>query len=190
MSGTPALNLEYIFSLIYEFFVGADASSFADRFFAFWSVYQGVALVLSLLFLFGIVYSTVRLHQLRAAEEGEHKMMRAKAAAMAPDFENEKWKRVTELVLSDNPSDWRLSIIEADVMLEDMISHMGYVGADFGEKLKGIEQSDFTTIELAWEAHKVRNQIAHTGTDFVLTQREARRIIDLYRQVFEEFKYI
>jgi len=35
-----------------------------------------------------------------------------------------------------------------------------------GDKLKAVEKSDFNSIELAWEAHKARNMIAHEGSDF------------------------
>ena len=66
---------------------------------------------------------------------------------------------------------------------------MEYIGETIGEQLKGIEQSDFRTLAHAWEAHKVRNKLVHEG-DFMITKREARRVIDLYRKVFEEFHYI
>jgi hypothetical protein len=67
---------------------------------------------------------------------------------------------------------------------------LGYSGETIAEKLKAVEPSDFITIESAWEAHKIRNVIAHEGADFILSEREARRIIDLYRAVFKEFGII
>ncbi|MDP6571846.1 MAG: hypothetical protein QF747_03360, partial [Patescibacteria group bacterium] len=85
---------------------------------------------------------------------------------------------------SDNQNDWRLAIIEADTILDDMVTTMGYKGEGIGEKLKQIEKSDFNTLDQAWDAHKVRNTIAHGGSNYVLTQREARRVIGLYKQVF------
>jgi len=103
---------------------------------------------------------------------------------------NKRWDHVLELMYSDNPGDWRLAVLEADIALEDMISRMGYKGENLGEKLKNIEKSDFKTIDDAWEAHKIRNILAHRGSDYILTKREARRVIDLYSRVFEEFHYI
>ena len=46
------------------------------------------------------------------------------------------------------------------------------------------------TLEDAWNAHKVRNAIAHQGSDFVLTKRVADATITQYRHVFEEFKFV
>jgi hypothetical protein len=56
--------------------------------------------------------------------------------------------------------------------------------------MKSIEKSDFNSIDMAWEAHKIRNSIAHEGSDFLLNQREAKRVIGLYEIVFREFRYI
>lgn len=142
-----------------------------------------------LIFLTLLIYTTIRLNQIRAAESQRFKELAQSAEAIQPAV-NPRWQQVMAYIESDNPNDWRHAIMDADVMLDEMVGRMGYRGESLGEKLKGIERSDFTTIDEAWEAHKIRNQIAHGGSDFILTQREARRAIDLYRKVFEEFYYI
>lgn len=103
---------------------------------------------------------------------------------------NRTWERVMQLSESDNPAEWKLAIIEADTMLDRMLSGMGYHGETVGERLKSIERSDFTSLDDAWEAHKVRNRIAHEGGDFLITGRETRRVILMYKRVFEEFRLI
>ena len=80
---------------------------------------------------------------------------------------------------SANPAEWRLAILEADNMLDEMIRRIGYKGENLGERLKAVEPSDFESINSAWEAHKVRNKIAHEGSEFFLSHREARRIVGL-----------
>lgn len=102
----------------------------------------------------------------------------------------ERWKRVLEHVASENPSDWRIAIIEADIILDDLLNILKLPGSTMGDKLKAVEPSDFLTLDNAWEAHKARNMIAHQGSDFLLNQREVRRIISLYEAVFKEFKMI
>jgi hypothetical protein len=103
---------------------------------------------------------------------------------------NERWIRVQNLIQSHTSSDWRQAIIEADIILDEMLSKMGYDGNSIGDRLKQIEESDFITLNKAWEAHKIRNHIAHRGGDFTFSKSEAERVINLYRQVFEEFYYI
>lgn len=105
-------------------------------------------------------------------------------------YVNPRWQKVLEHVNSPNPSDWKLAILEADIMLGDMLDKMSYHGATIGDKLKSVEPSDFTTLQEAWEAHKIRNSIAHEGTDYEVNKPEAERVIKLFKKVFEEFKYI
>lgn len=103
---------------------------------------------------------------------------------------NERWEHVQNLSNSDNPSDWRLAILEADVMLEELLRSSGYHGDSVGEMLKSVEKSDFLTIEDAWEAHKVRNRVAHDGSSYLLNEREVRHVISLFENVFKEFEII
>ena len=103
---------------------------------------------------------------------------------------NERWIRVQNLIQSHTSSDWRQAIIEADILLDEMLTRMNYEGDSIGDKLKQIEESDFITLNKAWEAHKIRNHIAHRGGGFTFSESEAERVINLYRQVFEEFYYI
>ncbi len=106
-----------------------------------------------------------------------------------PTSINKSWDRVKLFVDSYNESEWRLAVIEADIMLAELLDTMNLQGDSIGEKLKGVEKSDFNTLDLAWEAHKVRNQIAHDPS-FLLTQREAKRVIGLFEEVFREFSFI
>jgi ribosomal protein L14E/L6E/L27E len=71
-----------------------------------------------------------------------------------------------------------------------MLTKMNYHGETISDKLKAVEKSDFLTIDKAWEAHRVRNEIAHGGSNFEITEREAHRVVVLYEEVFKEFHYI
>lgn len=109
------------------------------------------------------------------------------SAQPAPNPMVTKWQKILTLSESQNQSDWRLAIIEADIILDELLQKLQLPGDTMGEKLKAVEKSDFTTIESAWEAHKARNMIAHNGSDFLINQREIRHIISLYEAVFKEF---
>jgi len=108
-------------------------------------------------------------------------------AVPAKNPQTDRWEKIVKLSESQNPSDWRLAIIEADIILDELLQKLQLPGETMGEKLKAVEKSDFTTIEYAWEAHKARNMIAHEGDNFLVNQHEIRRIISLYEAVFKEF---
>ncbi len=82
---------------------------------------------------------------------------------------------------------WRIGIMEADNLLLEVLEEKGYQGDGVGEKLKN---ASFKTIDLAWDAHKVRNRIAHEGSNFELTEREAKRAFMLFESVFRDLKVI
>ena len=191
-SFTSLLSLDRIFLGIYNLFGGGSEGgllSIPDSFFTFWSNFRSISYVVSALFVIGIVYCVMQIRKIRILE-AERIGAPKSVPVSVEERKNEKWQNIVELSSSENPSDWRLAILEADILLDEFVTIMGYKGENLGEKLKSIEKSDFNTLEQAWEGHKVRNAIAHTGSDFILTAREARRVIDLYKQVFEEFQYI
>jgi hypothetical protein len=103
---------------------------------------------------------------------------------------NQRWIHIQELIKSYHANDWRQAIIEADIMLEEMLDQMGYNGVTIGDKLKTVEKSDFITLDKAWSAHRVRNQIAHDGSAFKLHRDVAERTIKDFEEVFREFYYI
>lgn len=165
-----------------------------------------VSFTLSMLFFF-LVISTARkfrkvhkklmepLHPPRTAAHPEHTASVAGVNSgvnppPALSEVNPKWLNVLGHINSDNAADWKLAILEADIMLDAMLEKMGYPGQTVSEKLKLVEKSDFDTLDYAWEAHKIRNSIAHEGSDFVLTKEEAERVITMFERVFKEFKYI
>jgi len=151
-----------------------------------------ISATVSLLFLIGIIRSIKQLTKLHHEMQLKfHSVHHAGSSHAIPEERiNKRWEKVEKLITSQNMSDWKVAILEADVMLEEMVDQIGYPGESLGEKLKNVERSDFTTVELAWEAHKIRNALAHEGSDFMITHREALRVIGLFEQVFKEFQYI
>lgn len=98
-----------------------------------------------------------------------------------------RWAIIEGYMASNTDSLWRIGILEADTMLAEVLASKGYKGADVGEMLSS---ASFKTVQLAWDAHKIRNRIAHDGVSFTLTEREAKRAYALYEAVFKELKAI
>lgn len=103
---------------------------------------------------------------------------------------NPRWQLVGKYYNSANQSDWKLAILEADIMLYEVLSKSGFNGISIGEMLKNTDKSKLQTLDNAWSAHKIRNEIAHQGTDFVLTRTKVEEAIANYEKVFEELNFI
>ncbi len=192
------LNPEYLFKKVYDFFTGVAflplLALSLEVFREFLARISGISTMLSLLLATGVGYSIIRIRQIRKREEAFFAgLVEIAPATSVSDTEgprNQKWEKVQEHINAPNAGDWRLAILEADILLGELLDALKYRGESIGEKLKKIEASDFATLDMAWEAHKIRNQVAHEGSEFLLSEREARRVVKLYEEVFKEFQYI
>ena len=158
-----------------------------------WPIWKIIAAILSALALTGIVYSSWKLRAINLAEQkiyGVSPEISSSDGGQLTEPKNERWEKIIRYTNSNNASDWPLAVIEADVMLEELLRTMGYGGESVGEMLKLVDKNEFLTIEDAWEAHKTRNAIAHSGGTFQLNERETKRTIALFEKVFKEFRVI
>ncbi len=194
MGNIPSLNLQYIFARLYHLVTGVnvDVTQVPDQATAWMHTFAIFGIVLSVVLLALIVYVRIRTvqvehHGFHELEKHEHELQYGEGAH---EVKNNRWEGVSILASSPNESDWRRAIIDADSMLEAMLIEHGYIGDTLGEKLKLANPLQFTTLDLAWEAHRMRNAIAHLGDAFPVSERDVRATIDLYRRVFEEFHYI
>lgn len=183
------INVEYFFRLIYETVFRAhggslvlDLASLAAR---VWIAVSVIAFILSAGAIFLLVHSTLRLYKTLAEDEKNYATFGdAHAAEVVRD--HSRWAHVMNLIESGQESDWRQAIIEADIMLDDLLTQLGYAGASVGEKLRAIDPKHFATLNDAWEAHKIRNEIAHQGSQFPLSNQLAYRTIAHYENVMRE----
>lgn len=158
--------------------------------FDLWGPLFPSALVFSLVMLVGILYCAIRIMQIRRIEHANfHKHAHTVEAEDIPRTRL-RWNRVMEHAGSDDEHKWRLAILEADIMLNELLDVQGYKGETMGEKMKQVSRGDFNSIDDAWEAHKMRNRVAHEGSNITLTERDKNRIIGQYSRVFNEFGFI
>lgn len=193
-SYNPFEILDFIYNLIRDLIMGHGSSYWSDYFLGLYHDY-GYILILSSMLLSSVLvififYVIFRINQVYSKQRKSLRPAKNAEEKKEEKIKNEKWEIITEHIESENSNDWRLAILEADIVLGEMLDKLGYRGEGIGEQLKSVDKSDFTTIDDAWEAHKIRNSIAHEGASFIITEREAKRIIGLYKKVFEEHGYI
>jgi len=164
---------------------GNDVGGFFERVYSFVTT---TATIISMIALIIAVYSFMRISELASAE--------TKKLGLALNWNSERkqknirWERVENYMTSLNSSDWKIAILEADNILDQVVERMGYQGATLGERMKNIEASDFPYLDDAWNAHKTRNAIAHKGTDYEINRSEAEQTINIYHRIFKELGYL
>jgi len=189
----PSLDVGYIVlsALQMVLNIPLDLSGLPGRFVFLIESLATIGMVASVVLLVLIVYTRIRIiqvehHGFLVREERERLKREGKELAA----KNPRWEMIMSMASSPNESDWRRAILEADIMLDTLLVERGYVGETLGERLKNANPLQFTTLDIAWEAHRVRNAIAHLGEAFPITERDVRATMDQYRRVFEEFGYI
>lgn len=99
----------------------------------------------------------------------------------------EQWKEIVLKTESESEEEWRLAIINADALLDLVLKRSGYPGETMMERLKAVKPENLPNLNNLWEAHKIRNQIVHSP-DFILSKKEAIRILRIYKQALQELK--
>ncbi|MEX2028957.1 MAG: hypothetical protein WD963_00540 [Candidatus Paceibacterota bacterium] len=164
-------------------------------------LFYNVLFFLSLFFLTIICYTAIRLLEIRRKEHkhleheiAEYAHYQAERQRKIQEGEgvskNTQWIKTLDYLFSQHPGDWKLSIIEADAMLETLMNQLGFKGETLGDKLKSATQETFRNLTSAWEVHTIRNKIAHEGAGLELSQHETKRLIAIYEQIFREYGYI
>lgn len=103
---------------------------------------------------------------------------------------SKQWREIQKHIQGTKDNDWKIAILEADTLLDQLLIDLGHPGTTLGERLKSIDRGEMTTLSDAWEAHKVRNRIAHDGSNFELSYQVAKQTVDRFEKVFREFDYI
>jgi hypothetical protein len=146
---------------------------------------RDLGIILIIIFIAGIIWVLPKLWQFRP------KFKRTAPFAKAPQekFAKRRWEEIAKRAEGEKESDLSLAIIEADNLLDDILKRIGFQGDTMAERMSHITETQLSTLTNLREAHRVRNNIAHTP-GFKITPPEARRILQKYRKVLEELEMI
>ena len=140
-----------------------------------------IILIAGFLFLSVFFFRKAKKIRTPASGRGERPVM------LRPEGFNEQWQAVLDHLNSANESEWKLAIIEADKLTDDLLIRKGYQGESMAERLSLLTKREFKSLDLLWEAHKVRNRIAHK-LDFKINRNEALRVVSYYGEALKELQ--
>ena len=156
-------------------------------------IWQGIVFPVCVALIYGIVYA---LNKTNKIYESQHRILRQGAnetdVFSSPETKNkniEEWNRIVIKSRLPDENERKFSIIAADTLIERILELSGYHGENLGERLKKIESSDLDSLNDLWEAHKVRNRIAHEAS-FRLSMEDTARTISCFEKTLKELKYL
>jgi len=150
------------------------------------SVLKIISVIISILLIAAIVFLIYKLKK-GIKESLERVEESISAPGLTKKVFDERWKPVEEKMELDDESAWKLAVIEADKILDDVLKRIGFQGEDMGERLKQITRDQLASIDEVWQAHKIRNNIVHTP-DFQINKSQAQRAIEIYQKALEDME--
>jgi len=98
-----------------------------------------------------------------------------------------QWAKIINRLDIDKESEFKLAIIEADSLLDDILKKIGYSGETLGERLKQLNSTILPNIDQVLQAHKTRNNVIH-DPDYHLTLEEAKKTMGIYEKAFRDLE--
>lgn len=100
-----------------------------------------------------------------------------------------RWKEVKSYLQSQDDSDRRLAIIDADDILNDVLGKIGYEGDDTYDKLIRLNEDIVPNIEELKEAYKIKKEIMHDPNK-ELSIKEAEDLVSRYEAVLKDLQVV
>jgi len=97
------------------------------------------------------------------------------------------WIKIVKKLESGKESEYKLAIIEADNLLDNIFEKMGYKGETVEAKLKKLGPTILPDMDKIYQVHKVRNNIVY-DPDYQLTLDRAREAIGIYEKAFRDLE--
>jgi len=97
------------------------------------------------------------------------------------------WAKISARLEGHSDSEYKLAIIEADSLLNEILERINYKGETLGERLQKLTADTLPSIEEVWEAHKIRNNIVH-DPDYKVTLDEAKKAITIYGKALQDLE--
>jgi len=148
--------------------------------------------ILSGLFIVGIILSAIGLYGVligRGTKRHNH-FIQPHPPISKKSPNQDRWEVIEQMFKSPDHNAWRIAIIDADSMLEDLVTQMGYQGSSFGEKLKSMQHAGIPWLQAGWEVHLLRNKLAHEGSRYPLNERESYRAYRIYENILVNSGYL
>jgi hypothetical protein len=146
--------------------------------------------IYSTLCIFGMVFVIIKRGTLARVIAQTQEVVKDLQYDQQPETVFEKrWASIRELLKSENFSDYRAAIIDADNLLDEALSQLGYKGGNLGDRLKRLDTSKLSNIESLWQARKLRNTFVH-NPEYQPKRMDIEGAIDIYEQSLRELGFL
>ncbi|GEM_PF-526274 len=95
------------------------------------------------------------------------------------------WNKVQKRLATMHEAEYKMAVIEAEKIFDNILLMIGYKGNTLGDRLKTIKKEQLQSLDEVWSAHKVRNRIVH-NPDEKISLSEAQEAVGKFEMGIEE----
>ena len=107
----------------------------------------------------------------------------------SPSKMRKRWDKVLSRLESGDVSQYKVAVIEADSIADDMLKGIGYEGNTMSERLAHVKPHQLDGLEELLSAHQIRNRIVHEA-DFALDKKSAHETIKCYEDFLRYLEFM
>lgn len=96
-----------------------------------------------------------------------------------------RWEKILERIETENPSQYKVAVLEAEALAEEILSGIGWQGENMDVRLTAVTDSQLESRLGLLEAHQVRNAIIQ-NREYQISREDALSTLDRYKRFFDE----
>jgi len=100
-----------------------------------------------------------------------------------------RWEEVLNKMKTESPESWKMALIEADALLDEILEKAGYPGENLGERLKKMTPAQLSNLDDVRRIHRWRNRLVHES-GFHLSREQIEEGLKIYQKALEELEAI
>ncbi len=95
-----------------------------------------------------------------------------------------RWLSIEQSLVRDNEASLHMAVINADKLVDQALRDKAFSGQTMGDRLKSAKTT-FSQLDALWNAHKLRNKIAHEP-DTRVSYDQARRALAAFKRALKD----
>jgi len=99
------------------------------------------------------------------------------------------WEQIKKRIVSPAQQDWKLAVLEADTILNEILKMAGYLGRDLGKKLEILTKESLSNLDEIKKAHFLSDQIMK-DPGMELKKEDAIVALKIYKKAFIELNLL
>jgi len=113
----------------------------------------------------------------------------ADVSKSSPSKVQKIWQNILKRLESKDPEAYKLAIIEADKLFNEMLEILGYKGKDFEERMKRITTDEISESEKIYQAHQTAEKIIK-NPQFKISQEKSKEILRDFEKALKEINIL